>query len=999
MFTPVATERDKVAAPPRMGASGFVGRARELDVLTSALTLPSALVLVEGEAGVGKTRLVQKYLASDAARQLRPLVTCCPPFRQPLTLGPVADALRDVVPDVSRLPLSGLAGALRPLFPEWAGSLPPPPEAAEDAGVARHRLFRALEELLGCCRVRLLVAEDVHWADDATVEFLLFLATRQPRAVSLIVTCRPEDVPDGSLLPRLTSRLAAGAGGCRITLGPLDLAATTGLVSSMLSGERVSEEFAEFVYRRTEGLPLAVEELIRLMASRAEIFHYGDGWVRRSLEVIQVPPTIRDAVLERARRLDGEAQAVLRAAAVLGAPADETVIRSVARVSSERARAGLSTATECGLLGEGARGLVSYRHALACQAVYEAVPGPERRMLHRRAGRALENASPRPVTRLARHFREAGDTGKWCRYGEQAAELALASGDEAAAGELLHDLIVNAGLPADVVVGLTRKLRFGALPGQASFQDLIGALRSLLATGTLTSEEEAGLRVQLGQALAHRQEWAQGRVELERAVPHLGHDPLVCAQAMILLGWPRGTTCPAGVHIGWLRRAATLPAPDDPADRLHLAVDRVSALLMLGEEEGWAEAGEIPLDAPTARGRSESIRSHLNLGDQAVRWGRYEEAAWRLDRAVDLARSHDYWRLHEDAAVTRMLLDWVTGAWDGLAERAARPAADDEPRVVTKLAATLVLGLLDAAAGAQSQAADRLSLVLAELGQRAEVEYTMEPAAALARLRLAEGKPGEAVVLTDGPAGIVAAKGIWVWATDLAPARVAALAAVGRIGAAEDLVAEFERGLGRRDAPAPQAGLALCRAVLAEAQDQPARAAELFARAAAAWHALPRPYDELLARERQAGCLLTAGRETEALDLLAEVLRRLSRLGAAGDADRVAGVLREHGVVAHRAWHRGRRGYGGRLSPRELEVVRMVLSGLTNPEIAQALSRSPKTVAAQLNSAMRKFGVTSRTALAVKAVEAGVMTQATEPPADPRTAGQAAGPARGHGIL
>jgi DNA-binding NarL/FixJ family response regulator len=71
-------------------------------------------------------------------------------------------------------------------------------------------------------------------------------------------------------------------------------------------------------------------------------------------------------------------------------------------------------------------------------------------------------------------------------------------------------------------------------------------------------------------------------------------------------------------------------------------------------------------------------------------------------------------------------------------------------------------------------------------------------------------------------------------------------------------------------------------------------------------------------------------------------------------------------------WRGGRRGYGDQLSPRELEVVRLMLTGLTNPAIAQALSRSPKTIAAQLNSAMRKYGVTSRTALAVNVTRAGI---------------------------
>ncbi|RIQ16902.1 response regulator transcription factor, partial [Jiangella rhizosphaerae] len=107
--------------------------------------------------------------------------------------------------------------------------------------------------------------------------------------------------------------------------------------------------------------------------------------------------------------------------------------------------------------------------------------------------------------------------------------------------------------------------------------------------------------------------------------------------------------------------------------------------------------------------------------------------------------------------------------------------------------------------------------------------------------------------------------------------------------------------------------------------------------------------------------------------VLADAFRALAGLGARTDAARIGTELRGLGVEARRTWRRGRRGYGDQLSPRELEVTRLVATGRTNREIADTLSRSPKTVAWQLNSAMRKLGVTTRTALAVKAIEAGLL--------------------------
>jgi DNA-binding CsgD family transcriptional regulator len=962
---------------------GFVGRERELATLSSALAVPPAVVLVEGETGIGKSRLITEFVESAAHLPGRVLVARCPPFARPQTLGPVTGALRQAVPAVRELRLSALAGALRPMFPEWAVDLPPALEPAEDASAARHRLFAALAELLDCLQAGLLVVEDAHWADEATVEFLLFLAAREvARPVSLVVTCRPEDVPPGSVLHRL-SRLAAGAGGRRLVLGPLDLAGTAALVASMLPGASVSEAFTGFLHERTEGVPLAVEESVRLLAERGDVFwHPGGGWARRHLADISVPHSIRGAVLERAGRLGPAATAVLRAAAVLAEPAGEALIAAVAGLPGGEAGGGLSAGLECGLLAGEAAGLVRFRHALAGQAVYDAIPGPQLRVLHLRAGTALEGVSPPPLARLARHFREAGDRARWRDYGKRAAMVALAAGDEAAAAVLLHALVTSGDVPARDVARLAGRLPLGAL-AEDRFGDLIAVLRATLAAGALGRAGEADVRVQLGQALTHIQDWEAGRAELERAIPHLGHDPLARARAMMLLAWPRGTACPAAGHLRWLRRAAEADVPRGQADELRAAVDRASALLMLGRQAGWAEAARIPADAPTAAARREITRGHLNIGDQALRWGRYAEAGRRLAIAAELAGRCHYGRLHDDAVAVRLHLDWCTGNWAGLAGRAAGLADDPGVHLMSRMEAALVAGLAEAAAGERRRARQRLDWVLAHTGPRGQLEYLMEPAAAAAWLWLADGRVSEALEVTAGPAGIVAAKGIWVWAADLAPARVAALAAAGRASEAAELAAAFTGGLRGRGAPAAWAAAAACRAIVAEAAGQYAAAAALAGRAAAAWQALPRPYEALLARERQARCLLAAGQGPAALGLLREVCTGLAGLGARGDAVRVMGTLREHGIEVRRPWHGGRTGYGDRLSPRELETARLLTGGRTNRQIAQELSLSPRTVARHLDAARRKLKVRSRTALAARLVELGLADAGQPAPGPP----------------
>ncbi len=205
--------------------------------------------------------------------------------------------------------LTELAGALRPLFPEWSSNLPPALPPVDDAKAARHRLFRALNELLRALRVDVLVIEDAHWADEVTLEFLLFIASRQQSdGPSLVISYRPEEVDDGSLLLRLTSRLSAGVTQLRIALAPIRPDDTAALVSSMLDNEPISPEFTTFMHERTGGLPLAVEESVRLMCDRADLVFRDGHWARLTLRELQVPPTVRDSTRERVSRLSRGAQ-------------------------------------------------------------------------------------------------------------------------------------------------------------------------------------------------------------------------------------------------------------------------------------------------------------------------------------------------------------------------------------------------------------------------------------------------------------------------------------------------------------------------------------------------------------------------------------------------------------------------------------------------------------------------------------------------------------------
>ncbi len=959
----------------------FIGRKPELARLRGAFAKRPAMVLVEGEAGIGKSRLLREFLASSVTARHAVMVSC-PPFRQPFTLGPIVDALRQVGDRIAGLRLSPLAGALRPLFPEWAGSLPPLPDPLEDATAARHRLFRALHELLVNLDVRILVIDDAHWADDATLEFLLFLMSHQSRRSSVIMTYRPEDVPPGSLLLRLSSRAIVDTAPLRITLAPLDVAETAQLVSSMVAGGPVSDVFARYLHEHTDGLPLAVEETVRLLRDRRDVRRRGNAWVRRTFDQLAVPATVRDAVVERYQRLGSEARRILQAAAVLTEPSEEPVLIDVSGLDGNPARTGLGEALASGLVAESDRGLIGYRHSMACRVVYDAIPASDRRHMHLRAATGLEQRQQATVPQLARHFREANQDSKWSEYAERAADIAEAAGDDTTAIALLNELLATAKLSASSRGRLAKKLAGSTVKRRSESVDLatrtVQTIRTILGGTDLGPQDTAEIRSLLGRLLQQLGDFDGALAELELAIPRMAHLPAEQVRMMVSLSDPRIAPWPVETHLDWLRRAADASTALPRSERLSFAVARSARLLQFGEDAGWELAARAITEAIDAGELRLAMVCALNTGGLAMAWGRFDEARVQLRSALELADLGEHLRLRNAILASVAHLDWLSGVWAGLAERVALLVGADDAQPADQQEAALVAGVLEAMTGDRRAARQRLRLLVDSLGLGSVPDLAIQTAAALARLCLLDGRAEDALALAGAPVALVAGKGMWMWATDIVPVYVQALVDAGRLNEAADLVAAFTDGIAGRRVPAPAAALLQCRASVEAGRSECTSAVRLFARSSAAWRRLPRPYDALLCREAQARCMMHHDRDA-ALSLLGEVLTGFSELGAIHDADRVAARLREHGVKAARVWRGGRRGYGDQLSPRELEVVRLVATGLTNREVAVALHRSPKTVDSQLNSAMRKLGVSSRTALAVSAVEAGILAAA-----DPR---------------
>ncbi|MFC8721741.1 AAA family ATPase, partial [Kitasatospora sp. NPDC057198] len=342
------------------GAPGFVGRRREVARLVEALRAAPAVVLVEGDAGAGKSALVGRALAESGTPGDRVLTARCHPVAEPTPYGPLLEALRrgrPVLAGAARLPAS--AGALRGRLPDLADLLPE--DTTGTGGDERYRLTQGLLALIGALGEVVLLVEDAQWADRATRELLLLLARDPDPGLTLVVTYRAEELPDGSPVLGAAYRCPPGVSGGLLRVGPLEkgevleLARATfggspagpatgpvpGAAAGPVAGPAAStaSALAALLYERSGGLPAAIVEDLAFLRE--------DG--RRAdpvtaLTGAEPPHGLREAVAERLAGLGAQARTVAEAAAVLDEPASEELIAEVAALPAEQVSSGLVVA-------------------------------------------------------------------------------------------------------------------------------------------------------------------------------------------------------------------------------------------------------------------------------------------------------------------------------------------------------------------------------------------------------------------------------------------------------------------------------------------------------------------------------------------------------------------------------------------------------------------------------------------------------------------------------
>jgi DNA-binding CsgD family transcriptional regulator/tetratricopeptide (TPR) repeat protein len=942
-------------------AGRFVGRTAALERLGAALDAALAgrgdTVLVSGDAGIGKTRLVAEFTARARDRGCTVLsARCVDLVGAGVPYLPVVDLLRPV------RDRAAFAGALSRLVP---GDDPVDPPADD----ARLRLFegvRGIVARLAGIRPLVVVLEDLHWADVSTLDLLAFLAhaVRDSR-ILIVATCRSDDPSAGDRLARLIAELVRARAVTVVALDPLSRPELDALLES-LAGRLLPAELTASVYVRSEGNPFFAEELLAA-ADRGEP---------------ALPRAVTDAMLQRLAGLGGAARTVVRVVAAAGRDVSYRLLAAVQPGPGPDLLSALREAVEHRVLEPVQRtGSYRFRHALLAEAVYTTLLPGEREALHTRLARALhgsggDGGSPDAVAgELAQHWAAAGMPVEALTASLRAARAAEAVSGWAEALrhlERVRDLWNRVPDPerlagTDLATVLARAAEAAHLTGSGqraaalmqSAIELLGeeAVRYerlgsyLLPTG----DREGGLRAlrraaQLVPATPPTAERARILAALGNALRlSMRHEEAVevCAEAIALAGAvgerSAGYRALDIYHLGLCYRGRL----DDGLAGLRNACDD-------------GRDGATPLDI---------LCPYALRTDALIMAGRLPEAARVARDGLALARRLGVERgvgtlLAANAAEALLGLgDW-TGA-DAVLGTALRTGGEFWSHQLHRLRAHLAIGR------GEFDAAHRH--LASGTGAAQEPPTAAAYACLVAELAVWEGQVEEALRAVDE--GLAAdPDDVAFMRARLCAVGLRASASVARHGAvpsarAEQLMREARGSARRGSGVAPDArlwcGVAECE--YAAFEGRPPR----WRSAAAEADALGRPYLAAYCRWRQVAALAGHGAPAEQLTGPARAAHAEAvRLGAWP-------LRRELELLAQRARFTldeavprrladPRRTLG--LTAREDEVFGLLARGYTNREIAAELTISVKTASVHVSHILQKLGISNRAQAAAIAV-------------------------------
>ena len=983
----------------RISSPVLVGRAEQLAELDAALAPARrngpSVILVGGEAGVGKSRLVKEFTARAQGAGTRVLTGGCVELgTDGLPFAPFTAVLRELVRELGADGVAGLlpSGVTR----DFARLLPEFGTATAETGdiVARARLFEqmlALLERLADDQPVVLVIEDAHWADRSSRDLLAFLVGRQQilDRVLIVVTYRSDELHRTHPLRPLLAELGRLSWVDRMELPRLDRLHADELVTRLL-GYEPEPSLADEVYRRAEGNPLFVEELLCCDCDR-----------RLSASL---PESLRDLLLVSVRRLPEETQDVLAAASAGGQYCGHELLTAVTGLADDALSRALRPAVAANVLTADAEGY-AFRHGLIREAILDDLLPSDLTRLHSRFAEALE-ADPglvppgRAVIEQAHHWYAAHDTAgalasSWCA-------AAAAGGALAHAEQLtLLDRVLElwAKVPdADQRIGASQldvleqavavartagEIDKGAAYASAAL-DLIDAAaepvrtallleaRTMLARPSSQEEVAAALRTALDLVPPGLADQARAKVLITLA-KHTWHiyDPSasVAFEEALTLARQAGDEALEAEALGHLAVFQSQSGDDAAAletlGRARLTAERAGAYNVLlhavtneshvlhgmGEHERAAAAARAGIAGAEQYGVARSAGTFLaiNVAEPLISLGRWDEATEVLEHALALS-----------------------------------PPQPNIRANLRQLAGEIALLRGDLARAGDHASAARAALAIGRYqGHRGQ--YYMPLVQLDIELRLAEGKTADALSAAADAAADpdLALDPRYAWPLLTAAARAAAAQAdrQEQAGQAAELLTRVRAVTAALSAhgPVQQANrLTLTAEVLRaagelarETQD-PGGTVAAFDAAAAAWERLGQPYPLAAALLRGAEAALAAADRDGAAQRLRRATDLAGPLGAGPLLQEARDLGRSAGIRPARAARNHESAAPQGLTAREFEVLRLVTAGRSNPEIAAQLFISPKTASVHVSNILAKMGVTSRGEAAAAAHRQGL---------------------------
>ena len=943
----------------------FVGRTSELAAFDEALdTLdrgaPRA-VEVLGPAGIGKSRLLAELAARADVREHLVLAGSGAELEQDLPFWVFVDALDQYVEGLDPRRLERLDPAVRAelgrVLPSLAGSAAAPADALHE----RYRTHRAVSELLeqlAATRPLVLLLDDVHWADPASIDLLVALLHRPPAAaVLLAVAARPRQ-----LAPRLATALERAHR--QGSLARLELGGLTRVEARELVGTG-----ADALYDESGGNPFYLEQLARAP---------GAVDARGVATEEGVPPMVVAALTEELALLSEPVRRALDGAAVAGDPFEIDLAAAASGLAEpevldavdELARLDLVRATDMPRR-------FRFRHPIVRRTVYQATPAGWRIGAHERAAAALA-ARGASATALAHHVERSG------RHGDEAAIAVLreAAQDSAlrAPATAAHWFaaalrLLPAGAPDSERVGL--RLR-QALALTATGQFSAGHEALLEALGTVPAEEPA-LRTELAATCARVEHLLglheQAHDRLLRALDELPGDGSAEAVSLMI------ELTMDGLHRmnydemrGWGERAAAAARRLDDSALLAAALaasTRGAAVPGASVEAGALAAETAALidgmeDAVLAR----RLDALTHLAGAELYLHRFADAHAHAERALAVGRAtgqgQQFPLVFPILGITWFFMGDPAAAVEPLegAVEAARVSGNAQTlawSLYTRSRIAMALGDLPLALTAAQEAVD--------LVDDGRPSHQLSHAAwALAEAELEIGKPERAVELLErsagGPDMPLVAESFRAYCLELlARARLA----LGQREPAERAAAAARESAGAVGLPLAGAWADRAGAALALDAGDGADAAELALRAVAIADEAGTPLEAALARTLAGRALALAGDRERAREVLERAAAALQDLGAIRHRDAAERELRRIGHRIHRRSQPAAAADGtgiAALTSRELEIARLIVDRRTNRQIAEELFLSPKTVETHIRNIFGKLGADSRVEVA-----------------------------------